>query len=252
MKVLIIIPAYNEEENIERVVDNLIENYPQYDYLVVNDCSKDSTEQILKRRGYNYISLPANLGIGGAVQSGYLYATENDYDIAIQIDGDGQHDPAYIEKLIDPIIKGEADMAIGSRFIEKKGFQTSFLRRLGINLIRGVIKLCCGTKATDTTSGFRATSKELTARFARDYAFDYPEPEAIVYASLNGYKVKDVAVEMKEREGGVSSINAKRSLYYMIKVPIALIILRMGTKKKKIKKVKPVKEIKNKEENENA
>ena len=252
MKVLIIIPAYNEEENIERVVDNLIENYPQYDYLVVNDCSKDSTEEILKRRGYNYISLPANLGIGGAVQSGYLYATENDYDIAIQIDGDGQHDPAYIEKLIDPIIKGEADMTIGSRFIEKKGFQTSFLRRLGINLIRGVIKLCCGTKATDTTSGFRATSKELTARFARDYAFDYPEPEAIVYASLNGYKVKDVAVEMKEREGGVSSINAKRSLYYMIKVPIALIILRMGTKKKKIKKVKPVKEIKNKEENENA
>ena len=233
MKVLIIIPAYNEEENIERVVDNLIENYPQYDYLVVNDCSNDSTEQILKRKGYNYISLPVNLGIGGGVQSGYLYATQNDYDIAIQIDGDGQHDPAYIEKLIQPIIDGEADMTIGSRFIEKQGFQTSFMRRLGINIIKVVIKLCCGTKATDTTSGFRATNKELTAYFSREYAQDYPEPEAIVAASLNGFRVKDVAVKMKEREGGVSSINAKRSLYYMIKVSLALIILRIGRKKRR-------------------
>ncbi len=233
MKVLIIIPAYNEEENIERVVDNLIENYPQYDYLVVNDCSKDSTEQILKKKKYNYISLPVNLGIGGGVQSGYLYATQNDYDIAIQIDGDGQHDPAYIEKLIQPIIDGEADMTIGSRFIEKEGFQTSFMRRFGINIIRFVIKICCGTKATDTTSGFRATNKELTALFSREYAQDYPEPEAIVAASLNGYRVKDVAVKMKERAGGVSSINAMRSLYYMIKVSLALIILRIGKKKRR-------------------
>ena len=233
MKVLIIIPAYNEQDNIEKLVDNLIENYPQYDYLVVNDCSKDGTENILKNRGYNYISLPANLGIGGAVQSGYLYAAQNDYDIAIQIDGDGQHDPAYIEKLIEPIVNGEADMTIGSRFIEKEGFQTSFLRRLGIGIIRGVIKICCGTKATDTTSGFRATNKELTEYFSREYAQDYPEPEAIVAASLNGYRVKDVAVQMKEREGGVSSINAKRSIYYMIKVSLALIILRIGTKRRK-------------------
>ena len=170
-----------------------------------------------------------------AVQSGYIYATQNNYDIAIQIDGDGQHDPAYIEKLIEPIINGEADMTIGSRFIEKKGFQTSFLRRLGINLIRFVIKLCCGVKATDTTSGFRASSKELTAYFSREYAFDYPEPEAIVAASLNGYRVKDVPVEMKEREGGKSSINAFRSIYYMIKVPVALIILRLGTRRKRKK-----------------
>lgn len=235
-KVLIIIPAYNEEENIEKVVENLKNNFPQYDYVVVNDCSRDSTEQILKTKGYNYVSLPANLGIGGAVQSGYLYAAQNNYDIAIQIDGDGQHDPAYIEKLIEPIMNGEADMTIGSRFIEKKGFQTSFMRRLGIKLIKMVIRLCCGTKVTDTTSGFRATSKELTAMFAKDYAFDYPEPEAIVAASLNGFKVKDVAVEMKERDGGVSSINALRSIYYMIKVPLALIILRLGTRRKKVKK----------------
>lgn len=234
-RVLIIIPAYNEEESIERVVDNLVENFPQYDYIVVNDCSTDSTEEILKRRGYNYISLPANLGIGGAVQSGYIYATQNDYDIAIQIDGDGQHDPAYIERLIEPIINDEADMTIGSRFIEKKGFQTSFMRRFGIKLIKFVIRLCCGAKVTDTTSGFRASSKELSALFAKEYAFDYPEPEAIVSASLRGFRIKDVAVEMKEREGGKSSINAFRSLYYMIKVPLALIVLRLGTRKKRRK-----------------
>ena len=234
MKILIIIPAYNEQENIERVVDNLTEHYPQYDYLVVNDCSTDATGEILKRRGYNHISLPVNLGIGGAVQSGYLYAAQNGYDIAIQIDGDGQHDPAYIEKLIEPIVRGESDMTIGSRFIEKQGFQTSFMRRLGINLIRVIIKLCCGVTATDTTSGFRATSKELTAVFAKEYAQDYPEPEAIVAATLKGFRVSDVPVQMREREGGVSSINAKKSLYYMIKVSIALIILRIGTRRKKI------------------
>ncbi len=241
MKILIIIPAYNEEESIEKVVDNLTENFPQYDYLVVNDCSTDSTEEILRRRGYNHISLPVNLGIGGAVQSGYLYATQNDYDIAIQIDGDGQHDPAYIEKLIQPIVNGEADMAVGSRFIEKQGFQTSFMRRLGINLIRVIIKMCCGVNATDTTSGFRASSKELNAVFAREYAQDYPEPEAIVAASLKGFRVTDVPVRMKEREGGVSSINATKSLYYMIKVSIALILLRIGTRRKKVKKEKKAK-----------
>ena len=124
-------------------------------------------------------------------------------------------------------------MTIGSRFIEKEGFQTSFMRRLGINLIRIIIKLCCGIKVTDTTSGFRATSKRLTSYFAKNYAQDYPEPEAIVAASLNGFVVKDVPVQMREREGGVSSINARRSLYYMIKVSLALIILRIGVRKRK-------------------
>lgn len=232
-KILIIIPAYNEAENIEFVVDNLIENYPQYDYLIVNDCSIDNTKEIIESRGYNYISLPANLGIGGGVQSGYLYAVENDYDIAIQIDGDGQHDPAYIEKLIQPIVDGEANMTIGSRFIEKQGFQTSTLRRLGINIIRVVIKMCCGVTVTDTTSGFRASDKETTKYFSLNYAQDYPEPEAIVAAALNGFKIKDVPVVMKERTGGVSSINAKRSIYYMIKVSLALIICRIGIRRKR-------------------
>ena len=139
---------------------------------------------------------------------------------------------------IRPIVDGEADMAIGSRFIEKQGFQTSFMRRLGINLIRIIIKLCCGIEATDTTSGFRATSRELTAFFSREYAQDYPEPEAIVAASLRGFRVVDVPVQMRERDGGVSSINAKKSLYYMIKVSIALLILRISTRKKKEKKAR--------------
>lgn len=231
MKVLIIIPAYNEEKSIEKVIENLKNNYPQYDYLIVNDGSKDRTEEICKEKNYNYVSLPVNLGIGGGVQTGYLYAAQNNYDIAIQIDGDGQHDPAYIEKLIAPIIAGEADMTIGSRFLEREGFQTSFMRRLGINIIRCVIKLCCGVTVTDTTSGFRASSKRLTKFFSENYAQDYPEPEAIVTSVLNGYQVKEVPVIMNEREAGVSSINALKSVYYMIKVSLALIVHRLGYRK---------------------
>lgn len=234
-KVLIIIPAYNESKNIEKVVDNLVENYPQYDYIVINDCSTDNTEEILKKRKYNYVSLPANLGIGGGVQSGYIYAVQNDYDIAIQMDGDGQHNPAFIEQLIAPIVSGDADITIGSRFIDKKGFQTSFLRRFGNRFISLVIKLCCGVNATDTTSGFRASGRKANEFFSLNYAQDYPEPEAIVSAALNGFKMQDVPVEMNERMGGVSSINAKRSVYYMIKVSLALIICRIGTPKRRRK-----------------
>lgn len=232
-KVLIIIPAYNEEENIECLIDDLVENYPQYDYIVVNDCSTDNTEDILKRRHFNYISLPTNLGIGGGVQSGYMYAVENGYDIAVQLDGDGQHDPAYIAALIEPIINGEADIAIGSRYIEKKGFQSSVMRRLGISILGCVIKLCCGERISDPTSGFRASNRKAIEFFSRNYANDYPEPEAIVSSALNGFAIKEVPVIMRERGGGVSSINFKRSLYYMIKVSTALLICRIGTRKKR-------------------
>lgn len=235
-KVLIIIPAYNEEANIENVVDDLIQNYPQYDYVVINDCSTDSTKQILEKRGFNYISLPTNLGIGGAVQSGYIYAAENDYDISVQLDGDGQHDPAYIDKLIKPILDGEADIVIGSRFIEKNGFQSSALRRAGIRIIRGVIKLCCGVDITDSTSGFRACSKEAADFFSLNYANDYPEPEAVVSSALAGFEIKEIPVIMRERGGGVSSININRSIYYMIKVSLSLLICRIGTKKRSVRK----------------
>ncbi len=231
-KVLIMIPAYNEEANIERVADELIRSCPQYDYVIINDCSKDGTEDILKKRGYNYISLATNLGIGGAVQSGYLYAAENDYDIAVQLDGDGQHDPAYISKLIEPILNGEADIVIGSRFIEKNGFQSSAARRAGIKVIRGVIRLCCGVSVTDPTSGFRACGRKAAEFFSKNYSNDYPEPEAIVSSALEGFRIGEVPVIMRERGGGVSSINVIRSIYYMIKVSLSLLICRIGQKRR--------------------
>ena len=225
MRALIIIPAYNEEENIVSVITNITRS-PEYDYIIINDCSTDNTAIICEEKGYNFISLPVNLGIGGAVQCGYQYAYENGYDIAVQFDGDGQHEVEGICQLIEPIIKGDSDMVIGSRFIDKKGFQSSLLRRIGIFIIRCVIYLCCWVRVTDTTSGFRAVNKFLIKHFANEYAHDYPEPEAIVSAVLGGYRVTEVSVKMNERIGGESSINTVRAIYYMIKVPIALILYR--------------------------
>ena len=226
-KLLIIIPAHNEADNIKDVVGLILRDYPQHDYLVVNDCSTDNTEKICEQNEYNYITLPINLGIGGAVQSGYKYARENGYDIAVQLDGDGQHDPQYIERLAEPIISRRADMVIGSRFASKEGFQSSAARRFGIGIIRTVVRMCCGVRITDATSGFRAVNRRLLELFAEEYAQDYPEPEAIVTAVLNGYKVAEEPVIMKERGGGISSINSIRSLYYILKVPLALIVYRL-------------------------
>ncbi|HIS70343.1 MAG TPA: glycosyltransferase family 2 protein [Candidatus Gallacutalibacter stercoravium] len=230
MKVLIIIPAYNEEKCIEQVVRAIDGKYPNVDYLVVNDCSRDNTEKILRQNGFSHLKLPINLGIGGGVQSGYLYAVENNYDITIQMDGDGQHDPSYIPALIEPICSGQADMVIGSRFIEKRGFQSSALRRLGIHWLKHVIRLCSGVKISDATSGFRACSKSVTRLFSESYAQDYPEPEAIVAAAMNGFRVCEVPVQMNERLGGDSSISGLKSIYYMIKVTLALLICRLGGK----------------------
>lgn len=227
---MVIIPAYNEEKNIINVVNNIKKDCPEVDYVVINDCSKDNTEKILEENKFNYISLPVNMGIGGGVQTGYKYAVANGYDIAIQIDGDGQHDPKYIKKLIQPIIDGKADMTIGSRFIEKEGFQTSFMRRVGINFLNKLIKICCGQNITDVTSGFRATNQKLTKEFARNYAQDYPEPEAIIHSVLKGFKVQEVPVIMHERQEGESSINMTKSIYYMIKVSLAIILCRISDK----------------------
>lgn len=227
-KVLLIIPAYNEEENIEKVVNNLIQNYPQYDYVVVNDGSRDHTEEICIRNHYNLISLPINLGIGGAVQTGYRYALQNHYDIAIQIDGDGQHDIAYVEKLIEPILSGEADIAIGSRFIEKEGFQSSVTRRMGISFLSGLIHVLCFKRVKDVTSGFRAVDKEFIEVYAENYPSDYPEPEAIVVAIMHRGRIEEIPVVMKERMGGSSSINLRRSVYYMIKVTLAILVCRIS------------------------
>ncbi len=233
MKVLIIIPAFNEEESLCNVVKNLKSAAPDVDYLIVNDCSTDRTEALCQEHDFNYITFPVNLGIGGGVQAGYLYAVENGYDIAIQMDGDGQHDPNYIKDVIKPLQDGTADMVIGSRFITKDGFQSSAMRRLGIGFLKFLIRICCGTTVNDTTSGFRATSRSLTKFFAKNYAQDYPEPEAIIAAVLEGYRVTEVPVIMHERQGGESSINALKSIYYMIKVSLAILIYRLGNLKKK-------------------
>lgn len=230
MKTLIIIPAYNEEANIEKLLDELTADYPQYDYIVINDCSTDGTLKILEAKGANYINLPINLGIGGGVQTGYLYAYENEYDIAVQMDGDGQHLPKYLADIIKPIEKGEADAVVGSRFIENKGFQSSFMRRFGIVLLSTIIKFLTGMKITDVTSGFRAVNRKGIELFAKNYAQDYPEPEALVVSAVNGVKTIEVPVIMQERLGGKSSINGFKSAYYMIKVSLALFFARITTK----------------------
>lgn len=231
VKILVIIPCYNEEENIVNTVERLRSQCPQVDFLVINDCSTDGSAALLKSRGYPYLDLPVNLGIGGGVQCGYLYARDQGYDVTIQMDGDGQHDPAYLMNVVQPVLDGRLDMCIGSRFITKEGFQTSFMRRVGIRFLSTMIFLLCGQRVLDVTSGFRATNARMTAYFADHYASDYPEPEAILAASLAGFRVGEAPVVMQERQGGVSSISAFKSVYYMVKVSLSLIIDRFSTKK---------------------
>ena len=232
-KILVIIPCYNEEDNIVNTVENLRAVCPEVDYLVVNDCSTDRSAEILKEHHYPFLDLPVNLGIGGNVQCGYLYAVHHGYDVAVQMDGDGQHNPLFLADVVRPVAEGRLDMCIGSRFITKEGFQTSFMRRLGINFISVMIRLLCGVRILDTTSGFRACNKELTAYFADHYAQDYPEPEAIITAVLNGYRVGEAPVVMEERMGGKSSISPFKSVYYMVKVSIALVVFRITSGRRK-------------------
>lgn len=224
MRVLIIIPAYNEEDSILNVIENLKSTNKDVDYVVVNDCSKDATRRILLENHMNHISLPQNLGIGGAVQSGYIYARDNGYDIAIQMDGDGQHPAEEISKLIEPILSGEADMVVGSRFVTRDGFQSTALRRFGIKFLSGLIKMRIHKRVYDVTSGFRAVNKSGIELFASNYAQDYPEPESLITAAKSGLRIKEVPVVMKERQGGVSSISSFKSVYYMIKVSLAILL----------------------------
>ncbi len=225
-KILVIIPAHNEELNIKKVIENLQEKAPQADYVIVNDYSRDNTREVCCINGYNYIDLPVNLGIGGGVQAGYQYALENGYDIAIQHDGDGQHDAAYIKDVVSPIIDGKADIVIGSRFVTGEGFQSSGFRRLGINILSSLITLCCGVKVKDVTSGYRGVNRRFIEIYAAEYAQDYPEPEAIISGAMYGAKIIEVPVVMHERTGGTSSISNFKSIYYMLKVSLAIIIYR--------------------------
>ena len=230
LKKLIIIPAYNESSNIEGTVAAIKKDAPDFDYVIINDCSTDNTLEICQKNHFNVVSLPINLGIGGAVQTGYLYAKKHGYDLAVQVDGDGQHNPAFLSKMADELIESDVNMVIGSRFLEKEGFQSSFMRRLGIRYFMGLIHLLTGKKITDATSGLRMIDRNIIELFASEYPDDYPEPETIVSLLNKGYSVKEIPVVMNERQGGVSSISATKSVYYMIKVTLAILFVKLRGK----------------------
>ncbi|WP_346678457.1 glycosyltransferase family 2 protein [Erysipelatoclostridium sp. An173] len=230
-KIIMIIPAYNEEECILNTY-NKIERYNQenntkYDVIVINDCSTDGTLKICMDNNIPVISLVHNLGIGGAVQTGYKYALENNYDIALQYDGDGQHDINYVSKIIKPIIEDQADFVIGSRFVEDNvsEFKSSFARRIGIKLISFTIKVVTRKKIKDVTSGFRAANKLVIADFAKSYPIDYPEPITNTELLKKNYRVKEIGVSMNEREGGKSSIHSWKNAYYMINVILSVLVV---------------------------
>lgn len=228
MKKLIIIPAYNEAKSLPNLIERIENTLPDFDYVIINDGSWDGTKKIANKEKWNVVHLPINSGIGVAVQTGYRYALENDYDIAIQIDGDGQHDIRYLPEIVRPIEEETADVVIGSRFVEKEGFQSSGARRMGIKLLSALIFILTGEKVKDVTSGYRAANRKFISIFADDYSKDYPEPEAIVTVKMYRGRILELPVIMKEREHGNSSITLWKSVYYMLKVSLAIFIKRLS------------------------
>jgi len=226
LKKLVIIPAYNESANIVSAVSDIRENAPGFDYIVVNDCSTDDTLRVCRAQGIRVLKVPVNLGIGGAVQTGYLYGLRQGYDAAVQFDGDGQHDARYLESMAQAMDEQQADMVIGSRFITKEGFQSTRMRRMGIGFFTGLIRMVTGKTITDPTSGMRLVNLDVMRMFAADYPKDYPEPESLVRIIAAGKKVVEIPVRMKERAGGVSSISLLKSIYYMIKVTLAVLLAK--------------------------
>lgn len=224
MKSIVIIPAYNEEKSIEKTVEDIRQNAPEFDYVIVNDCSRDATLKVCMEKGMHVLNLPINLGIGGAVQTGYRYAYKNGYDFAVQFDGDGQHDARFLHEMRDYMIEHKLNMLIGSRFIEKEGFQSSGIRRFGIRYFSGLIRLLTGTRVTDPTSGMRMVDRDIIEIYAESYPKDYPEPESVVAILNMGKTVGEYPVVMRERTEGVSSISPLRSVYYMVKVTLAILV----------------------------
>lgn len=227
-RVAVVVPAYNESGNIKKVVNEIKALPFNITVVVVNDCSTDDTYVQAEKENVTVLNLPFNLGIGGAVQTGIQFAQDNDFDIAVQVDGDGQHDVAFLKNLIEPIINNEYDFVIGSRFIPPYlGYQSSFVRRIGINFFAVLLSLITDYKITDPTSGFRAMNKNVIKLFAENYPTDYPEPEAIVLAGQHKIRLLEVPVQMRKRNAGASSIRYLKTLYYMIKVTLAVLIARI-------------------------
>lgn len=230
MKICVIVPAYNEQKNIISVLQDIHGANENYVITVINDGSTDGTAHIARKEGTaKVISLPCNLGIGGAVQTGFKYARENNFDIAIQFDGDGQHIAAEIQKLLEPVLQDEADAVIGSRFLHKnqQGFRSTFMRRVGIKIFEMICRVFIGQRISDCTSGFRAYNRKAIEMLAKNYPTDFPEPESVILLKQNNFRIKEVAVEMKERVHGSSSISGLKSIYYMIKVILSMLMAKM-------------------------
>jgi hypothetical protein len=223
-KILIIIPAYNEEESLPGVMRDLRNHAPDADILVVDDGSRDRTAAVARQAGVKVASLPYNLGIGGAMQTGFQYARNNGYDIAIQFDGDGQHMAAEIGELLDLLRQGRADIVSGSRFLNRGEYRPPFFRKIGIWIFSTVLSAIIGIPVTDTTSGFRAANRRVIEFFAWSYPEDYPEVESLVLLHRAGMTIAEVPVRMRDRTGGRSSITPIRSAYYMVKVLLAVFV----------------------------
>jgi glycosyltransferase involved in cell wall biosynthesis len=220
-----VVPAFNEQQNVGRVIEEIREFDPGLDIVVVDDGSVDATATVARQHGAIVLRLPFNLGIGGAVQTGFRYAFEHGYELAVRVDGDGQHDPAQLDRVVAPVLAGEADIAVGSRFVsEGQGYRSSRSRRIGIRLLAVVVSRIVGRRVTDTTSGFQALNRKGIALFAADYPHDYPEVEATVMVSRHRLRSVEVPVSMRERSSGRSSITALRSVYYMVKVLLAIFV----------------------------
>jgi hypothetical protein len=224
LRSIAIVPAYNEDGSLGAVLEEIQATEPDLEIVVVNDGSTDATERVAAAAGVAVVSLPFNVGIGGAVQTGYQYALEHGFELAIQVDGDGQHDPREIDQVVRPILEGRADLVVGTRFAAGGGYRGTRLRRVGIRLFAAVVSLLVRQRVSDTTSGFRAVNRTALRLFAADYPHDYPEVESIVLLSRHRLRVLEVPVQMRVRETGNSSITALRSAYYMIKVLLALFI----------------------------
>jgi glycosyltransferase involved in cell wall biosynthesis len=224
MSVLIVIPVFNEEATLRGVILAIRKAFPQADILVVNDGSTDATEAISRSAGVILLNHAYNMGIGATMQTGFLYALRAGYDMAVQIDGDGQHDPEFLPSLTKPLFEKECNLVIGSRYLADGGFKSTLPRKLGIKFFSGLLWLFTGKKVTDPTSGFRAMDRKVIELFSKEYPSDYPEVEALVSVDKKGLIFQEVKIEMRHRQGGNSSIGILSGLYYMVKVTLSISI----------------------------
>src|SRR5579862_3773275 len=219
-----IVPAFNEEGNVGRVIDELRAFDPGLDIVVISDGSIDRTALVAEEHGAHVIRLPFNLGIGGAVQTGFRYAWEEGYDLVVRVDGDGQHDPAQLDRVLEPVLAGDADIVVGSRFAGESGYRSSVTRRVGIRVLAWVVSAIARQRVTDSTSGFQALNRRAIRLFAGDYPHDYPEVEGLVMVIKHRLRLREVPVSMRARVHGRSSIGSFASVYYMAKVLLALFV----------------------------